>query len=358
MVLFLFIFSLKKNTKNTMKLRTVLPLLIASGLIFVQCKKDENISNAQKDNPITDILGSDDKKEEEKKEDEKPKVPDVVIPRKDFGFFPWVYKSTDSVSQKNKKEFTGKALYTILALNRLDKANIGAADTLVVPAKIEEDFLRYSPFPGHVTALENVKKFVFFSYPIQAYGVYEYGNIVKWGPTSMGKKATKTKTGLMFANWKKEVAISTVSDEWKLRWNVNIANFDGIGWHQYAMPGYPASHACLRMLEEDAKWMYTWVDNWVLNKGGQTERAKGTPVIVYGDYPWGKRRPWKKLLDSPEANNIPEEEMNKIIEPHLAKIMHEQENREMVIKQVEEEKKAKADSLLAGKTNNASSNLN
>jgi lipoprotein-anchoring transpeptidase ErfK/SrfK len=106
--------------------------------------------------------------------------------------------------------------------------------------------------------LENVKKFVFFPYPIQAFGVYEYGNLIKWGPTSMGKKSTPTKKGLMFANWKKEVAISTVSDEWKLRWNVNVANFDGIGWHQYAMPGYPASHSCLRMLEEDAKWMYTW----------------------------------------------------------------------------------------------------
>ena len=91
--------------------------------------------------------------------------------------------------------------------------------------------------------------------------------------------------------------------------------------------------------------MYSWVDTWVLNKGGVSTRAKGTPLIVYGDYPWGKRRPWKKLLDSPEANNISEDEMNKIIEPHIATIMKEQENRDIVIQQVEAEKKAKADSL-------------
>ncbi|MBP6576547.1 MAG: L,D-transpeptidase [Chryseobacterium sp.] len=347
---------MKKNT-----ILKLFPLFIVLSLTLIKCKKDESVSSSDSgNNPITDILGSDDKKEEEKKDEEteKPKVPDVVIPRKDFGYFPWVYKNQDSVSQKNKKEFTGKALYTILALNRLDRSNIGAADTLVVPAKIEENFLIYSPFPGHITTLENVKKFVFFSYPIQAFGVYEYGNLVKWGPTSMGKKATKTKTGLMFANWKKEVAISTVSDEWKLRWNVNVANFDGIGWHQYAMPGYPASHSCLRMLEEDAKWMYTWVDTWVLNKGGQTTRAKGTPLIVHGDYPWGKRRPWKKLLDSPEANNISEDEMNKIIEPQLAEILKEQENRELVIQQVEQEKKAKADSLSAVKTLASTNNVN
>ncbi|MPS72212.1 MAG: murein L,D-transpeptidase [Chryseobacterium sp.] len=339
-------------------MKNTFPLFIIISLFLVQCKKDESVPSPDKNNnPTTDILSPDDKKEEDSIKEEKPKVPDVVIPRKDFGFYPWVYKNTDSVSQKNKKEFTGKALYTILALNRLDRANIGAADTLVVPAKIEDDFLIYSPFPGHVTSLENVRKFVFFSYPIQAFGVYENGNLIKWGPTSMGKKATPTKRGLMFANWKKEVAISTVSDEWKLRWNVNVANFDGIGWHQYAMPGYPASHSCLRMLEEDAKWMYTWVDTWILNKGGATTRAKGTPLIVYGDYPWGKRRPWKKLLDSPEANNISEDEMNKIIEPQLAEIMKEQENRDIVLQQIEQEKKAKADSL-ANVKNQLSANLN
>ena len=104
--------------------------------------------------------------------------------------------------------------------------------------------------------------------------------------------------------------------------------------------------------------MYTWVDTWVLNKGGQTTRAKGTPLIVHGDYPWGKRRPWKKLLDSPEANNISEDEMNKIIEPQLAEILKEQENREVVIQQVEQEKKAKADSLSAVKTLASTNNVN
>ena len=199
------------------KLKHSSPLFIVLLLTIIQCKKDDSLPSSDKNNnSITDILSPDKEKAEEedikKTDEEKPDVPDVVIPRKDFGFYPWVYKNKDSVSQQNKKEFTGKALYTILALNRLDKANIGRADTLVVPAKIEDNFLIYSPFPGHLTSLENVKKFVFFSYPIQAFGVYEYGNLIKWGPTSMGKKSTPTKKGLMFANWKKEVAISTVSE--------------------------------------------------------------------------------------------------------------------------------------------------
>ena len=170
------------------KIKNLFTLIILSASL-IYCKKDESSPLTDKNNNPTASISSSDKEEDNKQivEDEKPKIPDVVIPRKDFGFYPWIYKNTDSVSVRNKKEFTGKALYTILALNRLDKANIGAADTLVVPAKIEEDFLIYSPFPGHVSTLENVKKFVFFSYPIQAFGVYVYGNLVKWGPTSMGK---------------------------------------------------------------------------------------------------------------------------------------------------------------------------
>ena len=50
--------------------------------------------------------------------------------------------------------------------------------------------------------------------------------------------------------------------------------------------------------------------------------------------------------------------MNKIIEPQLAEILKEQENRELVIQQVEQEKKAKADSLSAVKTLASTNNVN
>src|SRR5690606_18476697 len=95
--------------------------------------------------------------------------------------------------------------------------------------------------------------------------------------------AHPTQTGLSFANWKKEEHISTVDDEWLLRWNVNIRNEKGIGWHQYSMPGHPASHSCLRLLERDARWLYDWVDEWILDENEQL-LAHGTPVIVFGTY--------------------------------------------------------------------------
>ena len=229
------------------------------------------------------------------------------------------------------KEFSEEERYTILALNRLDSKNKWRADTLAVPAEFDHTLMAYSPFPKNIETLKEVKKMVFFSYPIQAYALYESGELIKWGPTSMGKKTAQTKRGLMFANWKKELAISTVDSDWKLPFNVNVHNTLGIGWHQYDLPGFPASHSCLRLLMDDAKYLYNWVDTWILNKGGATLKANGTPVIVFGDYEWGGKKPWKNLINDPASNDISLEAMNEIIEPHLNKILKEQQNREEVL---------------------------
>ena len=225
------------------------------------------------------------------------------------------------------KEFSKEEQSVILAINRLDMKNKWRADTLMIPDKIDETLMAYSPFPRSLTQLKDVEKIVFFSYPIQAYALYEKGNLVKWGPTSMGHKTAQTKRGLMFTNWKKELAISTVDSDWKLPYNFNVHNTLGIGWHQYDLPGYPASHSCLRLSLDDAKYLYNWADQWILNKGGATVKANGTPVIVFGDYKWGGKKPWKNLSEDGKSNNISIEEMTKVIEPNLEKILEEQAKR-------------------------------
>ena len=243
-------------------------------------------------------------------------------------------KKKDSAMALFNKEFSKDEQSVILAINRLDLKNKWRADTLMIPDKIDETLMSYSPFPRTLEQLKEVKKIVFFSYPIQAFASYENGKLVKWGPTSLGSKNAQTKRGLMFANWKKELATSTVDSSWKLPYNFNVHNTLGIGWHQYDLPGYPASHSCLRLTVDDAKFLYNWADQWILNKGGATVKANGTPVIVFGDYKWGGKKPWKNLSTDAKANDISVEEMDKIIEPDLAKILEEQTKREKVTQTV------------------------
>ena len=317
-------------------------------LLLTGCKKDNEKIDNQPQGTSSGTLSDDEKKDSVVA---KTEVIESVPPAmQENGFYnafaiPKDKKERDSVYAIFSKKYTERERYAILALNRLDSKSKWNSDTLVVPAKIDTTLMAYSPFPMQLDVLSDVKKFVVFSYPIQAYGVYSNGALVKWGPTSMGKKASQTSRGLMFANWKKKLAISTVKSEWKLPYNFNIHNTHGIGWHQYDLPGYPASHSCLRLLMKDAIWLYGYADTWVLNPGGATTKANGTPVIVFGDYPWGKRKPWRNLLNDPNANNISVDEMTNLIKPHIQKIVKEQTNREKVSDSIKSAKALQATAI-------------
>lgn len=147
-------------------------------------------------------------------------------------------------------------------------------------------------------------------------GTYQYGE--KIGPDA---------ARAVFTNWKGRKVRSTVDDEWILNWNFNISNSGGVGWHQYALPGYPASHSCLRLLDADAQWLYNWADQWVL-ADKNTLKVKGTPVIVFGDYTFGVKGIWHKLVEDPGITDISKNKLEEIVEPYLAEIFNQQAIRE------------------------------
>ena len=213
-----------------------------------------------------------------------------------------------------------------LAVNRTDKAFFTKMDSVIIPTDLSGDIAFYLPFPVEVPYLSDVDKILFFSYPTQTFAAYENGILIYTGPTNMGRKKDQTPTGLFFCNWKAEETISTVDDEWKLLWNFNIANKGGIGFHQYDLPGYPASHSCLRLQEKDAKYLYEWADQWVL-ADEENVKFKGTPVLVFGSYPFGEPKPWLKLVKDPKALTISESEIEKVTTPYLETILKEQEKR-------------------------------
>src|SRR6185436_9183186 len=125
---------------------------------------------------------------------------------------------------------------------------------------------------------------------------YDSGRLVRWGPTSTGKRATPTPAGLFFANWKAKQTRSTENDEWILNWYFNFDNARGVSFHEYAMPGYPASHACVRLLAEDAKWIYDWADQWKVSRNGRGVIRWGTPVVVFDDYDYKAPPPWRHAI--------------------------------------------------------------
>lgn len=189
-----------------------------------------------------------------------------------------------------------------LRVNRVDLNHVRDTDTLFVP-DTTLDAIDLSPYPLELASVAAMPKLFLVSVRVQAFGAYESGRLVRWGPASTGKKATPTPLGLYHVNWKARQRYSTVNDEWLLKWCVNIQNHDGISLHEYELPGRPASHSCVRMLADDAEWVYGWVEQWRLDKDGVMV-GQGTPVLVFGEYAWNKRAPWKGLAEDPEAASV------------------------------------------------------
>lgn len=259
-----------------------------------------------------------------KKQDNDTLVIKKTIVRKEPKSFSFHFEHTKQWLTENPGN---KQLQIVLAVNRMDKAHLTKKDSIIVPGDLTGDIEFYLPFPFEVPYLIPIKKIVFFSYPTQTFAAYENGELIYTGPTNMGRKRAQTPTGLFFTNWKAERTTSTFNDEWDLRWNFNIANKAGVGWHQYDLPGYPASHSCLRLLEKDAKYLYKWADQWIL-KDDQNILVKGTPVIVFGKYDFAAPKPWFQLTNNPKALNISSAEIEKITKPYLDNILTEQKKRE------------------------------
>lgn len=215
----------------------------------------------------------------------------------------------------------------VTALNRTDKNNLAKQDSIVIPSDFNGDVVYYLPFPLEVDYLKDVSKVLIFSYPTQTFAAYENGTLAYSGPTNMGRKKDLTPTGLYFTNWKAEETTSTFNDEWDLKWNFNIENKLGVGFHEYELPGYPASHSCLRLLEKDAKFLYEWANQWVL-EDNENVKVKGTPVIVFGSYDFDAKKTWLQLVKNPKALDISVDEVEKQSAPFLKSILQQQKNRE------------------------------
>jgi hypothetical protein len=248
--------------------------------------------------------------------------------RRSLPAFTYSLVKTKTWLQLNDQLQNDQNMNILMAINRTDNANLKNIDSMLVPSSFVGDIEFYLPFPLMLPELNEINKVILFSYSTQSFAAYENGELAYSGPTSMGRKKDPTPTGLFFCNWKAEQTTSTFNDEWDLKWNFNIENKEGIGFHEYALPGFPASHSCLRLNERDAKYLYSWADEWEL-KGTDNILAQGTPIIVFGTYDFDAPKPWLKLAANPTVLNISPEMISQIVSPFKEAILLAQKKRAM-----------------------------
>ena len=215
-----------------------------------------------------------------------------------------------------QKTHGSEGFLAILHLNRLDLAHVRDGAQLVVPAG-PRSMADLSPFPASIGQDDWIpRRLLLVSRRVQAFAAYESGTRVRWGATSTGRRETQTPAGLFATNWRAKLRRSSDNREWLLPWYVNFVNETGVSFHQFALPGYPASHACARLLEDDAKWIYDWVELWTLDASGRRIERYGTPVLVFGDYDFDRPGPWTQLPSVPNAATVTLDELRRALEPH------------------------------------------
>ncbi len=200
----------------------------------------------------------------------------------------------------------------IFALNRLDPTRLKLGSKLLVPDSLSTDFNLYSPFPKEFKTLDSIPRSVLINQRIQGFALYENGKLIKWGPVSSGKASTPTPNGLHYGNYKAKEKVSTVNEDWLLPYYFNFMNFEGVGVHQYLLPGYPASHACVRLRMNDAQFIYDWAKQWELDKKGRIVAKNGTPFMVFGEYDYKAPFPWQRLASEVKSNDLTLEEIEVI----------------------------------------------
>jgi hypothetical protein len=208
------------------------------------------------------------------------------------------------------KRFTPSQLDVIEMLNRRDREHLLRSDPpvpgLVVPVTWSDDPLAYSPFPVVWAAAEPHEKAIVVHQPMQAFAAYEQGRLVRWGPVSTGRKETATPEGAFNLTWRARSRRSTDNQDWLLEWYFNFVNARGISFHLFDLPGYPASHACVRLLLRDAQWLYGWGRQWTLDETRRNVVTPGTPVLILGAYGFGKPPPWLSIEALASAIALPD----------------------------------------------------
>jgi len=193
------------------------------------------------------------------------------------------------------ERFSEAQLALLEKLNRTDVRHLEQLREVVMPASWAEDELLYSVLPNRYAASESWSKFLVVYLPGQLFGAYEFGNLVRWGPVSSGGRSNPTGSGIFALNWRSTGRASTVDPDWFMRWYFNFGNREGLALHAYALPGYPASHGCIRLLERDAQWLFEWGQPWVLDPSATRVLKPGTPVLIFGNYDFDAAPPWRSL---------------------------------------------------------------
>lgn len=208
----------------------------------------------------------------------------------------------------------GESWVDVARFNRIDRRHIHPGTYIKVPKDIAaiKDF---TPMPREYEPARQEPKFILIDLSEQFLGAYEFGRLVFSLPVATGGRDNPTPPGefrVTAVNSKHLSSLYFVENTIKpypmhygLRFHVSN---EGVSFwiHSRDIPGYPASHGCIGLYDEemqkkyygfpkspvlkDAKRLFDWVISPMQDDGKFHFIKEGPRVLVTGKAPEPKRR--------------------------------------------------------------------
>ncbi|WP_129126827.1 L,D-transpeptidase [Geomonas oryzae] len=220
----------------------------------------------------------------------------------------------------------GKQWQDGLRFNRMDRRHFLAGMSVKVP-KHMEDIKEFNPMPPFYPEADKEPKTILIDQNEMYLGAYEFGTLVFSAPVAVGVAEFRLKNGsyrIDAVDPRHESSLYPVEGSerpypmhYGLRFHVEKR---GDGWTSYwihgrDLPGYPASHGCIGLYDEemqleyygepakpllmDAQQLYRWVVG--TDDTGTLQRVRGPMVVIMGE----PQIPPDKLRPVPDAAMTP-----------------------------------------------------
>jgi hypothetical protein len=201
------------------------------------------------------------------------------------------YPSDDAIQNECRQLKKGESLESLFGtgwvdvarFNRVDRRHLYPGTHIKVPVRLEE-IKNFTPMPKFYQPAAGESKFVLVDLAEQFLGAYEYGKLVFSAPIASGEKSNKTPTGefqitaIDSAHISSLYFVEKTGKLYPMHYGLRFyVNNKGIAFwiHGRDLPGYPASHGCIGLYDEemqkkyyrfqktpaleDAKTLFNWV---------------------------------------------------------------------------------------------------
>lgn len=232
-------------------------------------------------------------------------------------------------SKDSPYKIFGKLWQDGLRFNRMDRRHFIAGMSIKVP-KHMEDIQEFNPMSPFYHEAENEPQLILIDQNEMFLGAYEFGTLVFSAPVAVGVEEHRLKNGTYRVDMVDPLHESSLFPvegterpypmHYGLRFHVDKKED---GWTSYwihgrDLPGYPASHGCIGLYDEemqlqyygepekplfmDARKLYRWVVG--SRDTGAMQRFRGPAVIIMGEpqVPPAEQKP----VPEPVAPNLPQ----------------------------------------------------